>query len=137
MKLFSSLAISGSGLTAEKLRMDVTSANIANMETTRTPEGGPYRRRTVVFGEMMRQAAREKPEGVEVRGILQSASDPRMAYDPEHPDADEDGYVAYPDIDMGKEMAAMITALRGYESNVTALNTAKSLYLKALEIGRG
>jgi flagellar basal-body rod protein FlgC len=136
VKLFSSLAISGSGLTAEKLRLDVTAANIANMETTRTPEGGPYRRKTVIFSEMLQERS-AAPRGVEVRAIVDSRAEPRMAFDPEHPDANAEGYVAYPDIDLGREMAAMITALRSYEANVTALNTAKSLYLKALEIGRG
>lgn len=137
MKMFSSLAISGSGLSAEKLRVDVTASNIANLETTRTAAGGPYRRRTVVFSEVLRRAAGGTiPAGVEVRAVV-ARGEPRMVYDPEHPDANEEGYVAFPDIELGREMAALITALRGFESNVTVLNTAKSIYLKTLEIGRG
>ncbi len=142
MELFRSFQISGSALTAEKLRVDTVSSNLANMETTRTLEGGPYRRKTVVFAERLSQARGEMPpvfrrNGVNVAAVVEDPNPPRLEYDPEHPDADEEGYVAYPNIDLAKEMTDLITASRSYEANTTAINTAKSLYLKALEIGRG
>jgi flagellar basal-body rod protein FlgC len=146
---FSSFKISGSALTAEKLRLDVVAGNLANMNTTRTPEGGPYRRRTVVFAENLEQArgrlmppvpqaARQNRmgSGVRVQAIYVDNRPPRLVYDPEHPDADANGNVAYPNIELAKEITDLITALRSYEANTTAVNTAKSLYLKALEIGR-
>ena len=100
----------------------------------------PYRRRTVVFGERLTQAQRPQQfrgEGVRVAAIVEDPNPPRLEHDPEHPDADEEGFVAYPNIDLAKEMTDLITASRSYEASTTAINTAKSLYLKALEIGRG
>ena len=150
MRLFSAFEISGSALTAEKTRLDVIAGNLANINTTRSPEGGPYRRRTAVFAEHLDNAEKKllprlpfRPDeplaegrGVYVQAVLADHRPPRMVYDPEHVDADENGMVAYPNIEMAKEMTDLITALRSYESSVTALNTAKSMYLKALEIGR-
>lgn len=150
MKLFSALAISGSGLTAEKLRLDVIAGNLANINTTRTAGGGPYRHRAVVFAEELKgvrghlkpgfrgfsPASPSAGSGVRVQAILSDLRPPRVVYDPEHPDAGLDGFVAYPNIELAKEITGLITAQRSYEANVTALNTAKSLYLKALEIGR-
>lgn len=141
MKLFSSFQISGSALTAEKLRVDTIAGNLANMQTTRTAVGGPYRRKTVIFEERLARARQAPPSysgrGVRVFAVVDDPNPPRMEYDPEHPDADEDGMVAYPNIDLAKEMTDLITASRSYEANTTAVNTAKNLYLKALEIGRG
>ncbi len=143
MELFRSFQISGSALTAEKLRVDTVSGNLANMETTRTLQGGPYRRKTVVFAERLVQARNwsappvYRSRGVHVAAVVEDPNPPRLQYDPEHPDADEEGYVAYPNIDLAKEMTDLITASRSYEANTTAINTAKSLYLKAMEIGRG
>lgn len=141
MELFRSFHISGSALTAEKLRIDVVASNLANMQTTRTAAGGPYRRRTVVFGERLAQAQRPqrqfRGEGVRVAAIVEDPNPPRLEHDPEHPDANGEGFVAYPNIDLAKEMTDLITASRSYEASTTAINTAKSLYLKALEIGRG
>ena len=143
MELFRSFQISGSALSAEKLRVDTVSSNLANMETTRTLDGGPYRRKTVVFSERLALARRgEMPpvfrkNGVNVAAVVEDPNPPRLEFDPEHPDANDDGYVAYPNIDLAKEMTDLITASRSYEANTTAINTAKSLYLKALEIGRG
>ena len=145
MSLFNSFQISGSALTAEKLRLDVIAGNLANMQTTRTPAGGPYRRRTVVFAEALAvQGARGANhrgavftgQGVRVDRIYADQGEPQLVYDPDHPDAGDDGYVRYPNIELAREMTDMITALRSYEANSTAVNTAKSLYLKALEIGR-
>ena len=142
MELFRSFHISGSALTAEKLRVDTVAGNLANMETTRTLDGGPYRRKTVVFAERLALARGGMPpvmrgSGVNVAAVVEDPNPPRLEYDPEHPDANDDGYVAYPNIDLAKEMTDLITASRSYEANTTAVNTAKSLYLKALEIGRG
>ncbi len=153
MSMFSSFEISGSGLTAEKLRLDLISGNLANANTTRTPDGGPYQRRTAVFSENLEQArgaaqgqhpfptARgadrqaQGPRGVEVASIYADPSEPRQEYDPEHPDADEEGYVAYPNVEVAKEITDLITAQRSYEANSTAVNSAKEIYLRALEIG--
>ena len=164
MGMFSAFNISGSGLTAEKLRLDLISGNLSNMNTTRTPHGGPYQRRTAVFAEQLNRAQQENTvgprggngatvgaaevgggengelpspgAGVHVHHIHLDDAEPRMVYDPDHPDADEDGYVAYPNVEVAKEMTDMITAQRSYESNATSLNTAKEMYMKALEIGQ-
>lgn len=156
MNMFSTLNISGSALTAEKLRLDVIAGNLANMNSTRsaTDPTYPYRRRTVVFTEKLDEArARPRPyprsraatttappyqpgKGVQVERIVLDRRPPRLVYDPEHPDANpETGYVAYPNVEVVKEMTDMITAHRSYEANATAARTAKEIYLKALEIG--
>jgi len=147
MRLFQSINISASGLTAQRLRMDVISNNLANVNTTRTQEGGPYRRQTVVFqerqeqgsfGSILQEAIRQYPgKGVRVVGIIKDMSPLKMVYNPEHPDANANGYVQMPNVNTVTEMVDMISASRAYEANVTAVNTAKSMALKALEIGRG
>ncbi|HOB28482.1 MAG TPA: flagellar basal body rod protein FlgC [Bacillota bacterium] len=147
MSLFSTFHISASGLTAEKLRLDVIAGNLANQHSTRTAGGGPYRRRTVIFAEELagRRAApgispgRGVPfsgRGVRVDQIYADPHPPQLVYEPGHPDADAEGYVQYPNVELSKEITDMITAVRSYEANTTVINTAKSLYLKALEIGR-
>lgn len=153
MSFFPEFRISGSALTAEKTRLDVIAGNLANMNTTRTPAGGPYKRRTVVFSEELAQSRRHRMivtpfvmseqqggvyagQGVRLERILADHRDPMLVYDPEHPDAREDGYVEFPNVELAKEMTDMITAQRSYEASVTAIQTAKSLYTKALEIGR-
>jgi flagellar basal-body rod protein FlgC len=150
MRLFSSFEISGSGLTAQRLRMDVIANNIANVNTTRTAEGGPYRRQRVVFEPRREEAQFLLPlspdtrkraaaggSGVRVVGVSSDPSAPKTVYDPGHPDADERGYVAMPNIQLVNEMVDMISATRAYEANVTAINSAKSMAAKALEIGKG
>lgn len=147
MAFLNSINISASGLTAEKLRMDVISRNIANVNTTRTADGNPYRRQVVVFQEGDRQmsfsdylsdASRSLIcSGVKVTGITEDKTPFKSVYDPGHPDADEKGYVKMPNVDIMTEMVNMISASRAYEANVTAINSAKSMALKALEIGRG
>jgi len=141
------MRISGSSLTAQRLRMDVISSNIANVSTTRDVNGGPYRRREVVLnasytpqgsdqGGILRVGSRSiSPLGVRVAGIVPQDRI-RLVNDPNHPDADAEGNVAYPDIDMVQEMADMMTAVRAYEASVTALNAAKNMAQKALELGR-
>ncbi|MGE5588576.1 MAG: flagellar basal body rod protein FlgC [Clostridia bacterium] len=154
MGIFSSFRISATGLAAERLRMDVIANNIANVNTTRTEDGGPYRRRQAVFQALAArlgrggagtsgplgagQRAAEAPgQGVAVVGIVEDPSPPRMVYDPGHPDADARGYVAMPNVDPVRELVDMISATRAYEANVTALNAAKTMAMRALDIGRG
>ncbi len=140
MELLPALAISASGLTAERLRLDLIAGNLANINTTRTVAGGPYRRQIPIFAEKLRQAmgrgAGFSGRGVEVATIMSDNSPPRLIYDPVHPDADDEGYVALPNINVVMEMTDMITATRAYEANVTVLNAAKGMTMKALEIGR-
>ena len=145
MDLLSSLRISSSGLSANRKRLNAIASNLANVNTTRTAEGGPYRRKEVVFGaeperksfsEILEGELDEKAQMVHATEVISSNKPPRMVYDPDHPDANEHGYVAYPDIDAMKEYTDMIAAQRSYEANISAINTAKSMAMKALEIGR-
>lgn len=129
MGIFSGFNISASALTAQRLRMDVIANNLANIETTRTPEGGPYQRQIPVF------VPREERQGVNVAALLRDPSPFKQVYDPSHPDADEDGYLLLPNVDLVKEMVDMIGASRAYEANITALNTAKEMAQRALDIG--
>ncbi|HHX94554.1 MAG TPA: flagellar basal body rod protein FlgC [Clostridia bacterium] len=137
MELIPGFAISGSALSAQKLRLDLIANNIANINSTRTQEGGPYKRLMPVFEERLREAAAGefKGYGVKVSKIVKDSSPPRLEYNPEHPDANAEGFVEMPNINIVNEMVDMITATRAYEANVTAFNTAKSMALKALEIG--
>jgi flagellar basal-body rod protein FlgC len=145
--IFSAFKITASGLTAQRLRMDVIAANVANAETTRTAEGGPYQRKVVVFSTQEPQkqiaplAARfadQKPatSGVRVEAILSDESRGHRVYDPDHPDADADGFVTYPNVNVVTEMTDMLSATRSYEANVTVFNALKAMALKALDIGR-
>lgn len=146
MSFFTSFDISSSGLTAERLRMDVIANNIANANTTRTKNGGPYRRQSVVFAPIPARfeipfskkkfTSREVGGGVRVLGIKEDIRPPKMIYDPSHPDANKEGYVAYPNVDIVREMVDMISASRAYEANVTAINTTKQMINKSLAIGR-
>ncbi len=143
MSVFSSMQINASGLTVERLKMDLISTNIANINTTRTDEGGPYRRKTLLFEENLNlersrltNKIENKSQGVRVVGIEED-EDFRIIYEPDHPDADEDGYVNMPNVNMVDEMIALINTQRTYEANVTALNASKSILKKALEISKG
>lgn len=145
MDFFSSMRVSASGLDAQMKRMNTISSNIANAETTRTEEGGPYRRKDPViaatpdresFGEILTDAMDEAVQGVQVVEVQQDQSAPRMVYNPNHPDANGEGYVAMPNINPVTEMANMISAQRSYEANVSAMNSAKQMAQKALDIGR-
>lgn len=143
MSIFGSMNISASGLTAQRLRMDVISNNIANVSTTRTTEGGPYRRQRVVFQESKKNSFNDilknqfSGKGVRVKQIEQDPSPFKLVYDPSHPDADLNGYVAMPNVNIVTEMVDMISASRAYEANITAINTSKGMILKTLEIGQG
>lgn len=151
MNLFRGIESAASGLTAERLRMDVIANNIANANTTRTAEGGPYKRKYVIFEpretsqpNFARILAGEifppkDPVGRGVRATRIGTDDSQgsLVYDPGHPDADRDGYVQKPNINIVAEMVDMITASRGYEANVTVINAAKSMAQSALDIGKG
>jgi flagellar basal-body rod protein FlgC len=132
---FSSIDISASGLYAQRMRMDAMANNIANANTTRTPEGGPYKRQEVVF-----QAHASKYDdgngGVEVAEVVQSKEPSKMVYDPSNPDAGPDGMVAMPNVNVVEEMVDMISATRAYEANIQAVNAARGMATKALELGR-
>ncbi|NLW22275.1 MAG: flagellar basal body rod protein FlgC [Tissierellia bacterium] len=145
MGLFDSLNINASALTAEKTRIDIISKNIANANTTRTTGGMPYRRQMVVFEEskktpfstyLDRYSNKFNGNGVEISEIVEDQTPFKLKYEPGHPDADENGYVMLPNVDMVNEMVDMIDAQRAYEANITAMNITKSMLMKALEIGR-
>jgi flagellar basal-body rod protein FlgC len=148
MSLFGALDISASGLTAERLRMDVTAENLANAQTTRGANGQPYRRKEVVlqeagagsFGATLASAmggqGAAAPGGVQVAGIVADQTPYKTVYDPGHPDADAKGYVRMPNVDTVAEMVDLISASRAYEANVTAMTAAKQMFTKTLELLR-
>lgn len=141
---FNSIDISASALSAERLRMNVTSSNLANAQTTRTPEGGPYRRKDVIFQAepveefqgMLRGQLDVPLHRVKVVDVISDTNAPQLVLNPEHADANPDGYVAMPNIKPMEEMVNMITASRTYEANVTALKATKAMMNQALDIGR-
>ena len=145
--LFGSLGISASGMSADRLRMDVVAENLANADTTRGANGQPYQRKEVILqeagGSRLRRHARRRPaapgtpspgSGVEVTGIVDDPSPPRRVYDPGHPDADAQGYVTLPNVNPVTEMVDLITSSRGYEANVQALNASKQMFTRALDL---
>ncbi|MDY0301140.1 MAG: flagellar basal body rod protein FlgC [Trichlorobacter sp.] len=145
MDLFTAMGVSSSALSAERTRMNLISGNLANANTTRTAEGGPYKRKDAVFlattptdrfGRALAGAKAAHLRQVTVDRIVEDKKPPRMQYDPSHPDANQDGYVAMPNVNVVEEMVDMITATRVYEANVMAAQAAKGMALKTLEIGR-
>jgi len=137
--------IAASGLSAERTNINVISMNLANAKTTRTVMGGPYRRKSAVmastdvddpFSKAMRSELAREVKGVRVMGIVQDKRPLKRVYEPGHPDANAEGYVMYPDINVVEEMANLMTAQRNYEANVATIDTVKGMYTKALEIGR-
>ncbi|WP_027390165.1 flagellar basal body rod protein FlgC [Chrysiogenes arsenatis] len=155
MSFFDGLKITGSALFAQRQRMNVISSNMANAHTTRTEDGTYYKRKDLVYKsqsidadkprEFMQslfptsfdEVWREKLEGVKVQAIIEDTDPPTLRYDPSHPDADEEGYVAFPNINIVEEMTDMVTASRSYEANITIIETIKQMANKALEIGKG
>lgn len=148
MGMFDTFAISASGLTAQRYRMDIIAENLANQDTTRTEDGTPYRRKVVTFEEKgnttsfshaLNRATRTfAGQGVKVTGVYEDTwTDLILAYDPSHPDADENGYVAYPNVNTVAEMTDLISASRSFEANATAFNASKSMAMKALELAQG
>ena len=134
MGLFNTMRISASGLSAERLRMDTVTSNITNATTTRGEDGKPYVRKIAVFQENL---DKEKGlNGVKAVGVVDDQSPLKEVYDPTHPDADADGYVTMPNVNLLNEMADMIAASRSYEANVDTLNATKSMFTKTLELGR-
>jgi len=125
--------VSASGLAAQRRRLEVIAENLANAETTRTAEGGPYRRKQIIFSEALDAAAEG---GVEVEEISEDLSPGKRVYQPGHPNANDEGYVELPNVSVMQEMVDMIGATRAYEANVTALNATKSMIRRALDIGR-
>ncbi len=163
MAIFDTMSISASGLSAQRRKLNAIASNIANADTTRTDEGGPYKRKRIVLMEAAQpshfasllQEQKEKltltnaghlsatdarsftellGSGVETQEVREEPVEPRLVYDPAHPDAREDGYVVYPDINIITEMVDMIAASRAYEANVTTIDASKSMYSRALEI---
>jgi flagellar basal-body rod protein FlgC len=134
---FNIMNISATGLSAQRFRIELISTNIANSETTRTEKGEPYRRKVPVFQELVRNIqGRRENSGVIVKSVYEDPSDFRIVYDPTHPDADENGYVRLPNVNIIREMVDMINAQRAYEANATAINTTKAMITSALQIGR-
>lgn len=160
MNLFSNFDISASAMTVQRTKLDVISTNLANIETTNTPEGGPYKKQTVIVAEKMDRGKQKSfndfktflgrlkkdkfvegegmvPRGVEVIGVIQDETAVRLAYMPGHPHADDKGYVSFPDINIVDEMVQMIKASRMFEANLAAFNESKTIFNKSLEIGKG
>lgn len=143
MDILNTFRISGSALRAQSLRLNTISSNLANVETTSTPEGGPYKKKSVYFQssplsfkEQLDGQMQKSTQGVEVTKIVEDETPPRKVYNPSHPDAGEDGYVDMPNISVLEEMVDMMSATRSYQANVTTIKMAKRMALKALEIGR-
>ena len=145
MNFLGALHISSSGLSAQRVRMNVISSNLANVSTTRTPQGGPYRRKDVVFAthqgsepfqNMLNSHLDSQLSEVRVIGIITDPRPAQIKYDPQHPDANDQGYVELPNVNVMEEMVNMISATRSYEASVAAINATKSMAIKALEIGR-
>ncbi|MBZ0156331.1 MAG: flagellar basal body rod protein FlgC [Alphaproteobacteria bacterium] len=131
--MFLPLRVSATALEAQKIRMNVIASNIANVNTTKTPEGGPYRRRDIAFESYLFDAT---SVGVDIPKIVEDPRPFKTTYNPTHPDADKDGYVSYPNINTIEEMVNLMTAARAYEANLTLVNSYKEMYMKTLDITR-
>ena len=148
MSIFSSFGVNASGMTAERYRMDIISQNVANANTTRTEDGTPYKRKVVTFSEkttnptefgtiFRKSRGMDVGDGVKVSGVYEdNTEEMKKVYDPSHPDADEYGYVTYPNVNIVTEMTNMIDSTRAFEANATAFSASKSMAMKGLEIGR-
>jgi flagellar basal-body rod protein FlgC len=145
MDFMTAIDIGASALKAERTHLNVISMNLANAKTTRTVDGGPYRRKEVIFKETevqspfskaMNSALDQEVKGVRVESVQNDRRPLKQVYEPGHPDANAEGYVSYPDINVVEEMTNMLQAMRAYEANVSTITTSKSMYSKALEIGR-
>lgn len=140
-RLNAAMDAAASALNAERYRIEAAVSNLANAESTRGPDGQPYRRRDVVLAENPSQSfesvlGRASASGVQVLGIVEDQSAPRRRYEPSHPDADADGYVSLPNVDPAQEMVDMVSAARAYQANLTAIGLIRDLVQKALELGR-
>ena len=145
MSLISALSVSASGMAAQRTRAEVLAENLANAETTRTPEGGPYRRKDVVFASepagitfasLMESHLAQPPGGVRVAGVVVDSRAPEKRYMPGHPDADGDGYVAYPHVNPDEDMVDLMSAARGYQANVAAISAVKDMIQRSIDLFR-
>ena len=141
MSLITAMDINASGLTAQRRRVELSSANLANSQTTRTEEGGPYRRKDVVFEtasfqDSLGTAMSGGVEGVQVSEVVEDPTPFDRRYEPGHPDADKEGYVAYPNVNTMAEMANLVSASKSYEANISAIGIVKAMIARTLEIGR-
>ncbi len=145
MDFSTSMNISSSGLTVQRKRMETISSNLANIETTRTPEGGPYRRKDIVvsslplnddFASHFNDELADQVRQVIATNISEDQTQPKLVFNPSHPDANEEGFVAFPNINMVQEMVDLINASRSFEANIQAVNAAKSMAMRAIELGR-
>jgi flagellar basal-body rod protein FlgC len=145
MSLFSALSVSASGMAAQRTRAELLVENLANSETTRTPEGGPYRRKDAVFASdgvaspfasIFHASLTRAPDGVKVAGIVVDSSPPEQRYMPGHPDADADGYVAFPRMNPAEDMVDLMSASRGYEANISAMSAVKDMIQRSIDIFR-
>ncbi len=143
MDIFTSMQIGASALKANSIRLNTISSNLANIETTSTPEGGPYKRKSVYFEttplsfkDYLNTTMNNSVKGVKVKEILEDTDPPKKVFKPEHPDADDNGYVSMPNISLLEEMVDMMSATRSYSANATTIKSAKRMAMKALEIGR-
>ena len=142
MSLFSAISVGASGMAAQRTRAELLVENLANAETTRTPQGGPYRRKDAVFESTdvsspfasIFQAQMQSPGGVAVSEIVTDTSDPEKRYMPGHPDADKDGYVAFPRVNPAEDMADLLSASRGYQGNVAAMTAIKGMILQSIDL---
>lgn len=145
MSLFSALSVSASGLDAQRARAELLTENLANSETTRTPDGGPYRRKDAVFSSAQQGSPFSAEfqtqmgyysNGVEVSSIYEDTRDPEMRYQPSHPDANADGYVAYPRMNPAEDMVDLMAATRGYDANVSAMTAVKDMIQRSIDLLR-
>lgn len=145
MDILTGMRVSSSGMAAQRMRMNTISSNIANINTTRTPEGGAYRRKDVVFesmpegksfGDILTSSPQKDVARVQVTDVISDTKAPLMKYEPDSTDANEEGFVAYPNINLMEEMANMIQATRAYEANVSAMTATKDMAMTSLELGR-
>ncbi len=145
MGLMTAFGLAASGIEVQKKRMDIAAENMANMSSTRTPEGGPYQKKNVIVSSVPMSFEKslntflkmDDTQGAMVTGVEKSNLPPRIVHDPSHPDADENGNVAFPNISGMEQMIDMATASKAYESNITVFNAAKSMILRTLDIGGG
>jgi len=145
MSLFSTLSVSASGMAAQRARAELLTENLANAETTRTPEGGPYRRKDAVFesqaqtspfSDVFQSALNGQETGVHVSDIVEDTSEPEMRYLPGHPDADANGFVAFPKINPAEDMVDLLNASRGYDANISAMSAIKDMISKSIDLLR-
>ncbi len=144
MSLFSLLSVSESGMTAQRTRAELLVENLANAETTRTPEGGPYRRKDVVFESAPAESPFSsvfesqlgQPDGVRIAEVVQDNSEPERRFQPGHPDADKDGYVAFPRMNPAEDMVDLMGASRSFEANVSAISAVKDMIQRSIDLLR-